>query len=297
MYLSETTVVTAFYNLKSARHPFLSLKVWMQRLCRLPAAMVIYTSEDLAFDIYRWRKPYLDRTVVEVRRFDSFGMTCPAMMHFWNGQAAIDSEGEDPELYATRALRQELVRTTMNRNKFQSRWFVWCDCDIPRFETLLPLYMAFPAEVGRLCEPARLTLLEVAKIPDSYVVDWVEKKPLAWPVPDITLGSECMVGDAAAWTEFGAAYKDALKEFAYRGWCAGKDQMVLFMMLMEHRTEKPFRLFFAKPLGSADFQERYPGTEWLSMPAILGGTVDAVLDTRFEDDDEGRNALPRPLGL
>lgn len=268
----------------------------MQNFCTLPVAMVIYTSEDLAFDLYQWRKPYLDRTIVEVRRFDSFGMTCPAMMHFWNGQMAIDAEGS-AELYATRALRQELVRTTINRNKFQSRWFIWCDSDIPRFDALLPLYMSFPTEVGRLCQPGRLTLLEVAKIPDSYVVDWVEKKPLPWPVPDITLGTECIVGDATAWTDFGVAYKEALKEFAFRGWCAGKDQTVFFMILMEHRTQKPFRLFFAKPLGSLAFQERYPGTEWLSFPVILGGSIDAILDTRFEDNDEERNGLPRPLGL
>ena len=97
------------------------------------------------------------------------------------------------------------------------------------------------------------------------------------PVPSVTLGGGCIMGDALAWTEFGEAYKDMLKEFALRGWFAGKDQIVYFTILMERKAS--FRLFHAAKFGGDKAPE---GIEWMSFPPILGGTVDAAVDMRFE---------------
>jgi hypothetical protein len=66
-----------------------------------------------------------------------------------------------------------------------------------------------------------------------------------------------------------------LKEFALRGWFAGNETSVFFAILMEKKT-KPFRLFHAKQFVNI------PGIEWLSFPVMLGGNLDAELDTRFE---------------
>jgi len=47
---------------------------------------------------------------------------------------------------------------------------------------------------------------------------------------------------------------------------------------MEKKTE-PFRLFHARQFVDI------PGIEWLSFPVMLGGNLDAELDTRFEADE------------
>ena len=224
----------------------------------------------------------MDRTSVIVRDFYSFAMTCPAMMKYWEDQWNIDPENKihSPELYAIWAMKQELVRIVLNNNRFQSKWFVWCDIGIQRYSDLQGFYSGFPSEVPRLCEPGRLTFLEVTKIPDSYVNNWNEGKPMEYPIPTVALGGGCIAGDAAAWLEFGEAYKDMLKEFAVRGWFAGKDQTVFFAILMEKRT-KPFRLFHAKPFALEGGQA-VAGIEWMSLPVMLGGALDAALDMRFE---------------
>ena len=272
---SDSTVISAFYPLKGSKYSIGNYRAWLQNLCKIPMNLVLFTTEKYALEIYQWRREFLKKTHVIVRRFDSFAMTCPSMMRFWQKQGELDTDMKNYELYAMWALKQELVRIAINQNIFQSKWFCWCDAGIQRFRKLQEHYMTFPCDVERLCVPGRMTFLEVDKIPQSYVDDWNESKPLQYPFAEITLGSGCIVGDAEAWQEFGEAYKDMLKEFALRGWFAGNETSVFFAILMEKKT-KPFRLFHAKQFVNI------PGIEWLSFPVMLGGNLDAELDTRFE---------------
>lgn len=281
--LAETTIVTAFYPLKHYKYSIGQYKAWIQNFCKIPKAMVIFTTEVYSLELHQWRKEFLPITQICVRPFDSFAMTCPSMMELWMEQWFIDPEKHlhSPELYAIWAIKQELVRIVLNANKFQSKWFVWCDIGIQRYSGLQGFYMDFPSEVPRLCEPGRMTFLEIETIPESYVNDWKEKKEMVYPVPSVTLGAGCIVGDAESWIEFGDAYKDMLKDFIINKWFAGKESTVFFAILMERKT-KPFRLFHARPFSLNGHV--ISGIEWMSFPPMLGGAIDAHLDTRFEED-------------
>ena len=285
MSLSETTVVTAFYPLQKSKHDLGKYRAWIQNFCQIPCYMVIYTTEVYALEMYQWRRLFLDRTQIIVRPFDSFGMTCPSMMALWQSQTEKDPERHihNPELYAVWALKQEFVRAAVSANRFQSKWFIWCDMGIQRYSALQQYYMTFPDDetVRRLCEPGRLSFLEIDPIPDSFVNDWKENKPMMYPVPDVTLGGGCIAGDAEAWNEFGEVYKDMLQEFVKRGWFCGKDQVVYFAILMEKKMKLPFRLFHAAKFGNMP----PPGIEWMSFSPMLGGVVDAALDSRFEEEE------------
>ena len=243
--------------------------------------MVIFTTEEYALEIYQWRRELLDKTHLIVKAFDTFAMTCPSMMKFWEKQVSLDPKKERSELYAIWALKQEMVRIVVNQNRFQSKWFVWCDIGIQRYSKLHEFYVSFPSDVSRLCVPGRMSFLEVDKIPQKILDDWDESKPADYPFPDIAIGSGCIVGDADAWNEFGEVYKDMLKEFAMRGWFAGKETNVFFAILMEKKMSKPFRMFHAGTFGYPTI----PGIEWMSFPVMLGGNMDAELDTRFEPVD------------
>jgi hypothetical protein len=276
---SEVTVITAYYPLKSGKYSNGSYKSWLHNLCKIQCCLIIFTTETLALEIYQWRRDSLEKTHVIVRQFDSFAMTCPSMLKFWEKQEVLDTTlFGNSELYAMWSLKQELVRIAINQNRFKSKWFCWCDVGIQRFAKLQPFYMTFPHDIERLCIAGRMHFLEVEQIPQSYVDAWNENKPLEYPLPDITLGSGCIVGDAKAWLEFGEAYKEMLKEFALRGWFAGKETSVFFAILMEKKTE-PFRLFYAKQFVDI------PGIEWLCFPVMLGGNLETEVDTRFEPLD------------
>lgn len=282
MKLADTTIITAFYPLENSKYDIGKYRAWIQNFCKIPSAMVIFTTEVFALELYQWRREMLDLTQIMVRPFDSFAMTCPAMMSFWDTQWEKDSENSSdsnhPDLYAIWAMKQECVRIAINSNKFQSRWFTWCDIGIQRYASLQKYYMTFPCDVERLCVPGRMALLELNRIPDSYVQNWVEGKPMEVPIPENLLGGGCLVGDADAWLEFGEQYKEMLKEFALRGWFAGNETSVYFAMLMEKKV-MPYRLFYARPFGDLQI----PGIEWMSFPVMLGGNLDAELDVRFEE--------------
>jgi hypothetical protein len=281
MKLDTTTIISAFYPLKSSRHSIGNYRAWIQNFCKIPSSMVIFTTEEYALEIYQWRRELLDKTHLIVKAFDTFAMTCPSMMRFWEKQVILDPKKETSELYAIWALKQEMVRIVVNQNRFQSKWFVWCDIGIQRYSKLHEFYVSFPSDVSRLCVPGRMSFLEVDKIPQKILDDWDESKPADYPFPDIAIGSGCIVGDADAWNEFGEVYKDMLKEFAMRGWFAGKETNVFFAILMEKKMSKPFRLFHAGTFGYPII----PGIEWMCFPVMLGGNMDAELDTRFEPVD------------
>jgi hypothetical protein len=287
MSISDITVVTAYYPLKKAKYNVGKYRAWIQNFCKIPCSIVIYTTEAYALEIYQWRRPYLNKTQVIVRPFDAFGMTCASMMALWDKQTELDPEKENhgPELYAVWALKQELVRSAIAANKFQSKWFIWCDIGIQRYSRLERFYRGFPdiATVEKLCEAGRLSFLEIEPIPESFVNDWKEGKPMMHPMPAMALGGGCIAGDAEAWEEFGDAYKGMLQEFIKRGWFCGNDRDVYFAILMEKKT-KPFRLFHAAKFGDVS----PAGIEWMSFPPMLGGVVDAALDTRFEEDNHLR---------
>lgn len=273
--ISETTLVSAFYPLYSE-----SKSAWIKNLCKLPTAMVIFTTEDQAFELLQLRRNYLQITQIIVRPFESFAMS--SMMNLWDSQWLLDPEKPtNPEVYALRAMKQELVRIVSKHNRFQSKWFIWCDPGLLRYSALLPYSMTFPSDVEGLCLPGHMTFLEVSMIPESYILDREEGKPFVYPIPKGLLGGECIAGDAAAWDEFGEAYKEMLKEFMLRGWFAGRDTDIYFAMLMEKKT-KPYRLFHGKAFGQQ--LQVVEGIEWLSLAPMLGGTVDAALDTRFLED-------------
>ena len=278
MKVDTTTIISAFYPLKSSRYSIGNYRAWIQNFCKIPSSMVIFTTEEYALEIYQWRRELLDKTHVIVKSFDTFAMTCPSMMKFWEKQVILDPKKEASELYAVWALKQELVRIVINQNRFQSKWFVWCDIGIQRYSKLDEFYVSFPSDVSRLCVSGRMNFLEVDKIPQKILDDWDESKPAEYPFPDIAIGSGCIVGDAEAWNEFGEVYKNMLKEFAMRGWFAGKETNVFFAILMEKKMSKPFRLFHAGTFGDPII----PGIEWMCFPVMLGGNMDAELDMRFE---------------
>ena len=199
-------------------------------------------------------------------------------MAFWQKQVPLDPEKHlhCPELYAIWAMKQECVRTIVSQNPYQSKYFIWCDIGIHRYSVLDSFYQTFPNDVGVMCPEGHMCFLEINKIPEKFMKDRDEGKPmdLVDKIPDAMIGGGCILGDAAAWMKFGDVYKDMLKDFALKGWFAGKDQDIYFAILMEKKM--PIRLFHCKKFGHVAI----PGIDWMSFPPMLGGTLEAEVDTR-----------------
>jgi hypothetical protein len=274
---SDVTVVTAYYPLPKAKHSVASYMQWIQNLCLIPCSLVVYTDVETAEKIRQWRLGH--PTHIEVRPYFSWRMTSPEMMTMWQQDYAMDPEKayHSPDLYAMWALKQEVVRATIQSNPFQSQWFVWCDIGIQREPSLQNFYMSFPSKVPTLCPRGRMSFLEVNPIPERFVGAWRHRTPCPLPIPSVTLGGGCIVGDISAWEDFGSAYESTLLEIHQRHEFGGKDQAIFFRMLIDHKVQRPYCLFFAQRFSS------HSGIDWMSFPVILGGSTIAKQDPRFNE--------------
>ena len=268
------TVVTAYYPLKKSKHSLTEYQHWIQNFCKFNCNLVVFTDAATAAQIKGWRGP--NPTHFEIRAFDSFKMSSPSQMEFWNRQYEKDPEKaiHSPELYAIWAMKQECVRIVTDTNPFSSRWFVWCDIGIQRHAFLDAFYSRFPMKCEELCAPGRISALEVYPINPSLVELWSSRRPLQSPPHKDAIGGGCLAGDKAAWNSFGLAYEQMLTTFDKRGWFAGKDQHICLTMLIE--LTAPIRLYKSQQFA------RVSGIYWMSFPVILGGAALAEVDSRFE---------------
>ena len=275
----ETTVVTAFYPLRS-KHSIEKYVEWMTNFCQIQCSLIVFTDEATAPLFEKLRKGL--PTKIIVKPFGSYEITSPTMMGLWSRHHSMDPEKHKhtPELYAVWAMKQECVAATVQMNPFNTDWFVWCDAGIHRKRSKHNYYVQFPSKVPAVCKPGHIGFLEVVRIPDSFVSD------STGAVPNVTLGGGCIVGDRAAWAVFCNAYKAMLQTMDARGLFVGKDQTVFFRMLIERKM--PFQLFQSDgPLDDYLYEAEDSPSDghsvdpWMQFPCILAGTMPVVLDNRF----------------
>ena len=272
------TLVTAFYPLEKSKHGVAKYLDWMRNFCQIPRPMVLFTDAHTAPLLERLRRDVAADTRVIAKEFNTYRLTSPTWIEFWERQWRVDPEAgiHNPSLYAVWAIKQECVTLAMEVNPFGHDWYVWCDIGIQRIPEVQSYYMTFPDQIQTICAPGRIHFLEVTQIPDAYVrVRGQVPTPL--PPPSVSLGGGCIAGDRAAWTAFSMEYVTMLERFEERGWFAGKDQIVYFTMLMEKVV--PFRLFYATSFGTPPPRDIH----WMSFPVILGGGAPARVDMRFEE--------------
>jgi len=264
----DTTVVTAFYPLKS-KHPFDKYLEWIQYFGLIQCSLVIYTDEQMVpfFEKLRRGLP----TIIVVKPFGSYEMANSSWVPLWRKHHEIDPEKaiHSPQLYVVWAIKQECVALTMESNPFKTNWFVWCDIGIHRDVGRHAFYEDFPKKVPSVCKPGHIGFLEVKNIPDEFVTS---RERL--PAPEVSLGGGCIVGDRAAWTIFCPAYKAMLKTMDARGEFIGKDQLVFFRMLTERVM--PYQLFCP--------DSRFPSLLWMQFPCILGNKLPIKTDERFNNN-------------
>ena len=269
----STTVVTAFYPLKRSKHTISQYRQWIRNFCKIPCNLTVFTDAETGAMISAERNSDLPTHMI-ITPFDSYAMTSPSMMKFWAEQHAKDPERtiHSPELYAVWAMKQECVSLAIADNIYASEWFVWCDIGIQRDVIKQHLYANFPKHVPDLCEPGRISILEVYPISSHFVDVW-QTHSTHYDMPANALGAGCMAGDIVAWHDFCEAYISMIHTFNKRNLFAGKEQNIYFAMLIEHATKKPFKLYYSTRHAGLD--------HWMSFPVILGGDAPGLIDTRF----------------
>ena len=280
--MTNTTIVTAYYPITKSKHRLDEYYEWIKLFCKIPKHMIIYTEECMYEKLLEYRSEYREITSIIIKPFHSYDMTTPEMMNIWRKHHDFDKEKHlhSPELYAVWALRHQCVHTAIQNNIFNSRWFVWCDIGIQRHRKLEEYYNTFTNKITDICVPGRISFLEVQHIDNYYVNIWKNRLSITNKLPQDSIGAGCIVGDREAWEDFSSAYTSYIMLLDKKNIFIGKEQDIFFRMLIERVTKNPFRLFHAQQFCNV------PYIYWMSFPVILGGNAPAIIDTRFEENDD-----------
>lgn len=273
-----TTVVTAFYPLTKSKHSIHKYNDWIKNFCKFNCNLVVFTTPEYSTLISTLRPTH--NTHIITKDFYSYAMTTPEMMNMWQKHHAYDREAayHCPELYAVWAIKQECVMLAIKDNHFLSTHFVWCDIGIQRIEHLADLYNTFPSHVDKLCDPERITILEIYNIPHNYYLNWLNNLPINYPLPHNAIAAGCIAGDIKAWEDFSSTYVNLIHELDKKNIFVGKEQDIFLTMLLARKTKLPYKLIM--PVKISEISE----IEWMSLPVIFGGKAPAIIDTRFEPE-------------
>lgn len=136
---NKTTIVTAYFQIKSKRTHETYLK-WMNNLlAKIETNMVIFTDIQSYSLIYNIRKPYLKFTKIIITNFENF-KSYKYFEYFKKHYDDLDLEKNihNPYLYMIWAEKVHFVKHCIDNNYFNSLYYFWCDIGSLRNEAFCP---------------------------------------------------------------------------------------------------------------------------------------------------------------
>ena len=213
--VSDVTVVTAFYPMKSKFQPTQYIDwikpFWSQVKCNT----VFFTSEEYApyiQSICSLSIKVITMDFSEIEAYKKFSKD------FWLGEEEKDHEtNHSADLYAIWYEKKEFVKKAIVMNLFLTNKFVWCDAGICRSEGWIPHIQLFPLS-HKIPEDKFLIL---------KITDFEKEEDLKFKN---SVGGGILAGTKEKWFEFSEQYDSVLEEFVESSKFVGKDQTLIATM-------------------------------------------------------------------
>lgn len=214
--ISDVTVVTAFFPMKSKFTPHQYIEwikpFWSEIKCKL----VFFTSEEYAPLIESIcstdNKRIITMNLDDLEAYKKFSK------EFWLNEEKKDHEtNHSADLYAIWYEKKEFVKKAIVMNPFNTNKFVWCDAGICRSESWIPHVTYFPLSY---------------KIPnDKFLIlkitDFENEDDLKFKN---SVGGGILAATKEKWVEFSEQYDSVLETFIKEDKFVGKDQTLIARM-------------------------------------------------------------------
>ena len=211
---SKITVVTAYYKIKS-KFSAEQYEKWMQSFLQIPFNLVVYTDEESAPLIKKYRGDLPLKLIIR----DFKKLYHYSFYEEYKKMYANDSNKQhSPELYIVWAEKVKFVIDAINNNYYNSDFFVWCDIGILRnskyFSTQFPTldYMTH-------------NQISVGVINDFENYE-IENKLVAYGGQVQRIAGNIQIGDIPSWKLYNIIRDRTLKEFMDNNIDSGNDQRV-----------------------------------------------------------------------
>jgi hypothetical protein len=286
--LSQATVVTAYYEMKS-KHSVEKYRDWIRTFFRTVQAPIVFftDAETLPFLESCPRATTSIKFIVLPRSEWKANTSTLFPAGTWEKQYAADPEKaiHSVELYKVWYEKKEFVLKAIEANPFQSKKFVWTDAGCmrdPVFEQILQ--KNYP--VGSRIPEDRILLLNVAPFTKSdEIVDTINGVTIKGGGKDrVRIGGTIIAGTAAVWKRWSELCDEAVQRFLKAGIFMGKDQTIFATVVLENKN-------FVSLLDS----KKIAPNPWL-YPLLYLGVPDSVFKIlRSDRADKERWAYERFL--
>ena len=237
--MSKVTIVSCYYPLPKSKHSIQEYLQWLSNfLTYVDSPLVIFSEGPMVDRIrdLRMKAGWAERCIVIEKPFSTLKFSSPEWIDIWEKQVKMSNYASihNQELYRIWANKSFFVEEAMNRNPFNSEYFVWCDAGCWRDEFTAGLCgPGWP--LSEKITPERLHILAM-----SPIQPWLEKLealPEMATHEDIVtqintrfiaiVGGTILVGDKAAWQTWIPTFEKTLRLYIEKNIFAGDDQAVI----------------------------------------------------------------------
>jgi glycosyltransferase involved in cell wall biosynthesis len=241
------TIVTAYYKVPSKFNNDIYIEWIRNFLSVIPCYLYIFTDEESFPILQELRKPFLDRTNIVIKPFNTLVMS--KLMNVWDEHIKMDHETyHTKELYILWNEKTAFVNhVATNDNIFNSDYLFWCDIGAFRIPEHLPKLINFPnpATVYNLSSN-KIYILELIEPSENELIIGPNNIPLFDFKYGKRVGGGIFGGHKTAWNKWTPAFYTMLNKFIENGRFAGKDQNImvsvyaLYRNLVELVKPKPY---------------------------------------------------------
>jgi hypothetical protein len=236
---SPTTIVSCFYPLKeNKRHTLEEYYEWVKNFLIYANNPIVMFCDDETYDWLlniRTTAGLLDRFALIKKPLSELEFSTPDWKEFWDSQCECGPWKGEPyqTMYQIWANKCFFIRDALEKNPFESDYFVWCDAGCWR-NPIINRNLAKNWPSTTLFEPSRLLMLLLEKNGDIHselatagIHTHEECVTKIIPVGKLYVSGTILAGDKQAWEIFTPLFKKTLEYYAKHKMFAGDDQNIL----------------------------------------------------------------------
>lgn len=196
----QSTIVTAFYKIPS-KASFEKYLPWIRNfLIFIESPIVFFTTEDLV-DIFKSIRN--ENIIYEILPFEELVAIKQYGKDFWERQKERDPEKyHTPELGMIWYEKKEFVLKAIEKNYYNTEYFIWCDAGCVRSD----LYKNNIKNFGQ-----NLTQINENKLNIQQIKPFLTKE--FYSFPDICIAGAIMIGNKEKWNMFKKYYDIILEKY------------------------------------------------------------------------------------
>lgn len=230
-----TTIVTAFFNFSKKKFDTNAYHYWINNyLPYVNNPMVIFTDKESYELIKQIRSPYEMKTdiiIIDIKDFYTY-----KYLDHWKKDIERDHEKNyhSIELYMIWNEKTNFLKLAIDKNKFNSDYFIWTDIGMIREEYYKPLLNNFPNN-------KKIESLDKSKIYLLNFIPNIDKENLKYVINidfdniyptekyrfKSCIGGGVIFGHKNAINEWFKEYYEMLELFVKADYFAGKDQSIM----------------------------------------------------------------------